>query len=131
MELTDPASPAFFSSLEIVVNGADARLLVVPGLYVQLFLASAWKLRMHILCARKKSLIMPALCSLLLKTNYAKNYAGILFAPLDSTNIHCSTNDTHSVLNVDNTNLLGAGMYSVQQWRFQDLQTGGVPALHT
>ena len=32
----------------------------------------------------------------------------------DSTNIHCSTNDTHSVLNVDNTNLLGAGMYSVQ-----------------
>ena len=34
----------------------------------------------------------------------------------DSTNIriHCSTNDTHSVLNVDNTYLLGAGMHSVQ-----------------
>ena len=30
-ELTDPASPASFSSLETVVNVADARLPVVPG----------------------------------------------------------------------------------------------------
>ena len=67
-ELTDPASPASFSSLETVVN-----------VY---FYASAWKLRMRIMRARKNSRIMPALCSLLLKTNYAQNYAGIIFAPL-------------------------------------------------
>ena len=37
-ELPDPASPASFSSLETVMNVADDRLLVIPGLYVQLFL---------------------------------------------------------------------------------------------
>ena len=35
----------------------------------------------HHVCA-ENSRIMPALCSLLLKTNYAQNYASIIFAPL-------------------------------------------------
>ena len=62
-ELPDPASPASFSSLETVVNVADARLYNYD---VQLFF--------RVMRARQNSRILPALCSLLLKTNYAQIY---------------------------------------------------------
>ena len=82
-ELTDRAYPTSFSSLETVVNVADARPPVVPGLCSAILThPRGWKLRMRIMRERKNSRIMPALCSLLLKTNYAQNYAGIIFAPL-------------------------------------------------
>ena len=84
-ELTDPASPASFSSLETVVNVADARLLVVPPLCSAIFTRPRGNCACASCVCRKISRIIPALCSLLLKTNYAQNYAGIIFAPLFDT----------------------------------------------
>ena len=52
-ELTDPASPASFSSLETVVNVADARLPVVPSLCSAIFTLCVETAHAHHACAEK------------------------------------------------------------------------------
>ena len=74
---------------------SDRLLVLQPGSLHSAILSYqvTWKLHMHTTHGAKKyNWIMPALCSMLWRVNYAWNYAGIIFAPLLPNCFWTSTN---------------------------------------
>ena len=77
LELTDPASSTYFFSLETVINVADARLPVVPGICPAIFTrprgnctcASCVHGNIHELCQHYARCIEDQLCSKLCRHN--------------------------------------------------------------
>ena len=97
-ELTDPASPASFSSLETVVNVADARLPVIPGLCSAIFTrphgncacTSCVHGKIHELCQHCARCFEDQLCSKLCRHNIRTPSLGMRLERHQS-HLHTST----------------------------------------